>query len=84
MTSNALISEGKNACASSQRYKNNSVFWLAQMMLLVMTLHKFPPFDKLNVILNALLDKLLTCQYSIPTTESKVKIQHWIQGQNPD
>jgi len=49
MTSDALTDGGKcvmlnAACTCSQGYTYDSVFWLVQMMLCIMTLSKFPPF----------------------------------------
>ena len=43
---NAPMNAGKHvtshiACVRSQRYTNDLVFWLAQMMLCVMKLHNF-------------------------------------------
>ena len=40
----------KIACACSQCYTNDSVFWLVQMTLGVMTQLNFPSFSGLNVI----------------------------------
>jgi len=45
---------GKNvmsniACARCQRYTNDSVFWLAQMTLCIVTSRNFPPFVEPNV-----------------------------------
>ena len=65
MTSDALTNAGMRVTSNialSQQYKQDSVFWLTQMTLCVMTLHNFPPFFRPNVISDGPTTRLLMCQ----------------------
>jgi len=71
MTSNALTNVGKHdivtsniACAHSQKYTNNSFFWLAQIQIHCFD-HNFLPFVKPYINLNALTDGLLYVNWQI-------------------
>ena len=59
------------ALVHSQRYTKGYVFWLVQLMLCVMTLHNFSPFVRLNVILEDLTNKLISCQLFYGTRTSR-------------
>jgi len=59
MTSRSLINAGKHCTSNvawvhSQPCTKDSVFWLAQMVLCLMTLHYFPAFVGPNVISDAI------------------------------
>jgi len=59
----ALTNAGKsimpnNACARCQQNTKDSVFWLAQILLCIMTLSDIPHFIEPNVISDDLENKL--------------------------
>jgi len=69
VTSN--IAKLTNACI--QRYTIDSVFWLAQMMY-AMTLCKFPPFVKHNIISDGLTNGWSICQWLYLASEGSVTV----------
>jgi len=67
MMSSAPTKAGKHvlsnvACVRYQWYTNDPVFWLAQLMLCIMTGRNFPPFVGPNDILNGLSIRQLGCR----------------------
>jgi len=63
MTLDSPTNAGKHVTSNVKQHTNNSVFWLAQMILFVMMIHNFPPFIRPNVISNGMTDDLSIHQY---------------------